>query len=73
MSCLVNNANPVIFTFNFQPNNLSLIHICKGRSLRLQGDVILVTFVLQLSFFCLETKERDRETNKKKFGYKVNW
>ena len=21
MSCLVNNANPVIFTFNFQPNN----------------------------------------------------
>ena len=38
----------------------------------MQGDVILVTFVLQLSFFCLETKERDRETKKKKFGYKVN-
>ncbi|EDM18987.1 hypothetical protein BACCAC_03930 [Bacteroides caccae ATCC 43185] len=48
-----------------------VISACKGRSLRLQGDVILVTFVLQLSFFCLETKERDRETNKK-FGYKVN-
>ena len=35
------------------------------------GNVIDVTFVLQSSFFCLETKERDRETNKK-FGYKVN-
>lgn len=45
----------------------------KGRNLTLQGNVIDVTFVLQSSFFCLETKERDRETNKKKFGYKVNW
>ena len=41
-----------------------VISACKGRSLRLQGDVILVTFVLQLSFFCLETKERSKEKSR---------
>ena len=33
----------------------------------MQGDVILVTFVLQLSFFCLETKERSKEKFKADF------
>ena len=32
----------------------------KGRNLTLQGNVIDVTFVLQSSFFCLETKERSK-------------
>ena len=40
---------------------------CKGRDLRLQGDVIHVTFVLQRSFFCLETKERTKEKFKAYF------
>ena len=40
---------------------------CKGRGLRLQGDVIHVTFVLQRSFFCLETKERTKEKFKAYF------
>ena len=40
---------------------------CKGRGLRLQGDVIHVTFVLQRSFFCLETKERTKEKFKADF------
>ena len=35
--------------------------------MRLQGDVIHVTFVLQRSFFCLETKERTKEKFKAYF------
>ena len=31
----------------------------KGRNLTLQGNVIDVTFVLQSSFFCLDTKEKE--------------
>jgi len=39
----------------------------KGRNLTLQGNVIDVTFVLQSSFFCLETKERSKEKFKAYF------
>ena len=39
----------------------------KGRNSRLQGNVIDVTFVLQSSFFCLETKERSKEKFKADF------
>ena len=39
----------------------------KGRNLTLQGNVIDVTFVLQSSFFCLETKERNKEKFKTDF------
>ena len=39
----------------------------KGRNSRLQGNVIDVTFVLQSSFFCLETKERSKEKFKAYF------
>ena len=39
----------------------------KGRNSRLQGNVIEVTFVLQSSFFCLETKERSKEKFKAYF------
>ena len=39
----------------------------KGRNLTLQGNVIDVTFVLQSSFFCLETKERSKEKFKADF------
>lgn len=40
---------------------------CKGRDLTLQGGVIHVTFMLQSSFFCLETKERSKEKFKADF------
>ena len=40
---------------------------CKGRDLTLQGGVIYVTFILQSSFFCLETKERSKEKFKADF------
>ena len=39
----------------------------KGRNLTLQGNVIDVTFMLQSSFFCLETKERSKEKFKAYF------
>ena len=39
----------------------------KGRNSRLQGNVIDVTFMLQSSFFCLETKERSKEKFKAYF------
>ena len=38
-----------------------LFPACERRDLTLQGGVIHVTFMLQSSFFCLETKERSKE------------
>ena len=40
---------------------------CKGRDLKLQGSVIHITFMLQSSFFCLETKGRSKEKFKADF------
>ena len=44
-----------------------VVSSCKGRDLTLQGGVIHVTFMLQSSFFCLETKERSKEKFKADF------
>ena len=43
----------------------------KGRNLTLQGNVIDVTFVLQSSFFCLETKEAKKNSRLTFFSYSL--